>query len=78
MAGETDFIADLGSFFLYPGIGRIGEHFATNERFDATFFQQRDLFCIPQIGVRLVLDDGRLAIEKEADGLLDDLLGGAK
>ena len=62
MAGEADLVADLGGVFLDPRVGRVGQHLAADEGFDAAVFQQRHLLGVAQVGVGLVLDDGGLAV----------------
>src|SRR5437899_1784657 len=52
---EADFIPDLGFALSDPGIGCVGKNLAPDKRFAPAFLQQRNLFSIPQIGVRLVL-----------------------
>lgn len=55
------------ALFLDPGIRRVGQHLAADEsRYTivlwAAVFEERHLLGVAQIGVRLVLDDGRLAV----------------
>ena len=40
------------------------QHFALQECLDAARFEQRDLLGVTKLGVRLVLDDRRLAAER--------------
>src|SRR5437016_5662476 len=39
VAGEADFVTDLGGVFPDPGVGRVGQHFAADEGFDAAGFE---------------------------------------
>ena len=57
VAGEADFVADLGVGLDDPGVGRVGQDFAADEGFDAAFFQQWDLLEVAQLAVRFVFDD---------------------
>ena len=63
VAGEADLVADLDALGVVPGIGCVGQHLAAQERLDATFFQQRHLLGVAQVGVGLVFDHGRLAVD---------------
>ena len=49
VAGEGDFVADLGLAFVYPRVGRVRQNFAADECLDAAFFEQRNLFRVTQI-----------------------------
>jgi hypothetical protein len=46
VAGEADFVADLGGVFLNPGIGRVGQDFAADESLDAAGFEEGDLLGV--------------------------------
>ena len=61
MAGEADFEADLRVGFDDPGVGRVGQDFTSNESFDATFLEQRDLLEVAQFAVGLVFEEAGLA-----------------
>ena len=39
VAGEADFVADLGSIRLDPRVRRVGQHFAADEGFDAAWLK---------------------------------------
>ena len=64
VAGEADFVADLGVGLDDPGVGRVGQDFAADEGFDAAFLQQRDLLEVAQLAVGLVFDDAGLAVDR--------------
>jgi len=73
VAGEADFVADLGVGLDQPGVGRVGQDFAADEGFDAAFLQQRDLLEVAEFGVGLVFHDAGLAadlgLEQAAQGV---------
>ena len=54
VAGEADFVADLGVGLDEPGIRRVGQDFAADEGFDAAFLQQGDLLEVAQFAVGLI------------------------
>src|SRR2546426_11560212 len=56
MPSEGNFAANLRSWFVYPGVRRVGQHFAAEEGLNATFLQQRHLLSVTQVSVGLVLD----------------------
>ena len=64
VAGEADLVADLGGGLVDPGVGRVGQHFAADEGFDAALFQQRHLLGVAQVGVGFVFDDAGLAVDR--------------
>ena len=38
------------------------QHFTSDKRLDAAVFQQWHLLCVPQIAIRLILDDKGLTL----------------
>ncbi len=62
MAGEADLVADFHAVGNVPGVRGVRQDLAAQEGIDAAFVKQRYLLGIPQVGVRLVFDDGRLAL----------------
>ena len=63
VAGEADLVPDLHAVGVVPGVGSVGQNLAAQEGFDAALFQQRHLLRVAKVRVRLVLDDGGLAID---------------
>ncbi len=61
VAGKADLVADLGGRLIPPGIGRIRQHFAAQERLYSALFQQRYLLGVAQVGIGFVFDDAFLA-----------------
>ena len=45
----------------------MGQHLAAEEGLDAAVFQQRHLLGVAQVGVGLVLDDARLAVDRRRE-----------
>ena len=63
MAGEADFVADLGGILFHPGVRGVGQHLAADEGLDTAVLQQRGLLGILQVAVGLVFDDGFFAVD---------------
>jgi len=63
VAGEADFVADLGGVLLHPSIRRVGQDFAADEGLDAAFFEKRNLLAVAQVGIRFVFDDTLFPID---------------
>ena len=63
VAGKADFVAYLHAGGLVPGVGRVWQYLAAQKALNAALVQQWYLLGVAQIGVRLVLDDGRLAAD---------------
>ena len=63
IAVEADFVADLHTVGLVPGVFGVGQDFPLQKGFDAAFFGERDLLGVAQVGVGLVFDHGGLAVE---------------
>ena len=57
VAREAHLVADPGGILLDPRIGRVGQHLAADEGFDAAFFQEWYLLGVAQVRVGLVLDE---------------------
>ena len=73
VAGEADFVADLGVGINEPRVRCVGQDFAPDEGFDAAFLQQRNLLEVAEFGVGLVFHDAGLAadlgLEQAAQGV---------
>ena len=63
VAGEADFVADLGVGLDEPGVGRVGQDFAADEGFNPAFLQQRDLLEVAEFAIGLVFDDAGLDVD---------------
>src|SRR5690349_8865115 len=61
MAGEADFVADLGGVDIDPGVRGIGANFPVEEGFNSSLFQKRHLFGVPQFRIGLVFDNAAFA-----------------
>ncbi len=48
-------------------VGGIGQHLPADKGVDAAVFQQRHLLGVPQLGVGLVADDGRFAVQSDLE-----------
>ena len=77
VAGEADLVANLEAVGRIPGVRRVGQDLAAEERLDAALLGQRDLLGVAEVGVRLVLDDGWLTVdrgrEEAAEGVRGDI-----
>ena len=65
MAGEADFVADLGGVLLQPCIGRVGHHLAADEGLDAAFFEKRNLLAVAQVGIRFVFNNAFFPVDDD-------------
>ncbi len=63
MAGEGDFVADLGLAGVDPGVGGVGQHFAPEEGVDAARLQQRNLLRVAPLRVGFILHHARPAAD---------------
>ena len=61
IACKANLIADLRLVRHNPRIRDMRQHLSPKERRDAPLFQQGHIFSVPQITVRLILHDARLA-----------------
>ena len=65
VAGEADLVADLDAVRGVPSVGGVGQHLPAKECFNTALLSERYLLRVPQVGVRLVLDDDALSVPRQ-------------